>query len=156
LCRRIELAYCIAIVFISLNVWSILFLGILNVCSICFIDGACVVPLAPAVMTMSGSIFHPCWVMALISGWYLRVLLFIVSCENLSFVYVISMNCTVRLFVGWGGGVLWCGSSLIHMRSCLNLALQWHRCCAHVHGRSHVGTVFSCGLLLNVPAFMRV
>jgi hypothetical protein len=46
LCKRIELAYCMAIMFIFLNVWSTLFLGILNVCSSCFIDGACVVPLA--------------------------------------------------------------------------------------------------------------
>jgi len=33
-----------AIVFISLNVCFIAFLGSLNVCSSCFIDGACVVP----------------------------------------------------------------------------------------------------------------
>ena len=60
LCRRIELAYCMAIVFISLNVCFTRLLGILNDCSSCFIDGVCVVPLAPAVMTISGSIFQPC------------------------------------------------------------------------------------------------
>jgi hypothetical protein len=60
LCRRIELACCMAIVFISLNVCFIEFIGSLNVCSSCCIDGACVVPLAPAVMTISGSIFQPC------------------------------------------------------------------------------------------------
>src|ERR1700738_598924 len=107
-------------------------------------------------MTISGSTFQPCWVMSLISGWYFWILLSIVFCGNLSFVYVNSINCTVRLFVGCGGGVLWCGSSLIHRRSGLNRALQWHLCCSHVHGRSHVGTVFSCGLLANVPAFMRM
>ena len=80
----------------------------------------------------------------------------IVSYENLSFVYVNSINCMVRLSVGCSGGVLWCGSSLIHKMSGLKRALQWHLCCSHVHGRSHVGTVFSCGLLLNVPAFMWV
>ena len=49
-----------AMLLISLNVCFIDFSGSLNVCSSCFIDGACVVPLAPAVMTISGSIFHPC------------------------------------------------------------------------------------------------
>ena len=156
LCRRIELAYCMAIVFIALNVFLTLFSEILNDCSSCFIDGMCVVPLAPAVMTISGSTFHPCWVMSLISGWYFRVLLSIVSCENLSLVYVNSMNCTVRLFDGYGGGVLWCESSLIHRRSGLSLALHWHLCWAHVQANSHVGTVFSCGLLLNVLAFIKV
>jgi hypothetical protein len=60
LCRRIELAYCMALVFITLNVCLTEVSDILNVCSSCFIDGACVVPLAPTVMTISGSIFHPC------------------------------------------------------------------------------------------------
>ena len=73
------------------------------------------------------------------------------SCGNLSFVYVNSINCTVRLYVGCGGGVFWCGCPLIHNRSSLNLALQWHLRCLHVQGRSHVGTVFSCGLLLKGP-----
>jgi hypothetical protein len=145
-----------AMVFISLNVWFIEFWGSLNVCSSCFIDGVCMVPLAPTEMTISGSIFQPCWVMSLISGWYFWILLLIVSCGNLSFVYVNSINCTVRLSVGCGGEVLWCGNYLIHRRSGLNRALQWHLCCSHVHGRSHVGTVFSCGLLLNVLAFMRM
>ena len=49
-----------AIVFISLNVCFARLLGILNDCSSWFIDGVCVVPLAPAVMTISGSIFQPC------------------------------------------------------------------------------------------------
>jgi hypothetical protein len=49
-----------AIVFISLNACFVGFSGILNVCSSCSIDGVCVVPLAPAVMTISGSVFQPC------------------------------------------------------------------------------------------------
>ena len=97
LCRRIELACCMAIVFISLNVCFTKFLGSLKVCYSCFIDGVCVVPLAPAVMIISGSIFHPCWVMSLISGWYFWILLLIVSSGNLSFVYVNSINCIMRL-----------------------------------------------------------
>ena len=74
----------------------------------------------------------------------------------MSFVNVNSINCIVRLYVGCGGGVFWCGSSLTHRRSGLKRALQWPLCCPHVHGRSHVGTLFSCGLSLNVPEFMRM
>ena len=54
--------------------------------------GACVVPRAPAVMTIRGSTFHPCAVMSLSRGWYLSILLVMVFCENLSFVYVNSIN----------------------------------------------------------------
>ena len=35
------------------------------------------------------------------------ILLFIVSCENLSLVYVTLIYCTVRLSVGFDGGVFW-------------------------------------------------
>ena len=66
--------------------------------------------------------------MSLISGWYFWIFLLIVSRGNLSFVYVNSINCIVRLSAGAGGGVLWWGSPLIHIRSGLNLALQWHLC----------------------------
>jgi hypothetical protein len=59
-----------ALVFIVLNVCLTAVSDSLNVCSSCVIDGVCVVPLAPAVMTMSGFITHPCCVMSLISGWY--------------------------------------------------------------------------------------
>src|ERR1700738_3681779 len=124
LCKMIELAYCMALVLIALNVFWIEVADSLNECSSCFIDGACVVPLAPAVMIIIGSTFQPCWVMSLISGWYFWILLLIVSCGNLSFVYVNSINCTVRLSVGCDGGIFWCGNSLIHKRSGLNLALQ--------------------------------
>ena len=43
--------------------------------------------------------------MSLISGWYFKVLLFMVSWGNLSFMYVNSINCIVRLFAGNGVGV---------------------------------------------------
>ena len=59
LCRRIDPAYCIAIVFIALNVCLTEVSDNLNFVSSCFIDGTCVVPLAPAEMTISGSTFHP-------------------------------------------------------------------------------------------------
>jgi hypothetical protein len=126
----------------------------LNVCSSCVIDGVCVVPRAPAVMTISGSTFQPCWVISTMRGWYFWILLLIDSSENLSLVYVNSINCTVRLSVGCEGGMVWWGKPLIHRRSGLNQALQWHLCCLQVHGKSQVGIVFSCGLLLKVPAFI--
>ena len=81
------------------------------------------VPLAPAAMTISGSIFQPSQLMLLIKGWYLWILFLTVSFENLSVVYVNSTNWTVRLSARFSDGVLWCGSSLIHRRSGLNLVL---------------------------------
>ena len=57
-----------------------------------FIEGVCVVALAPAVMMISGSTFHPLLVMLFISGWYFSVLRVMVSDENLSLQYVNSIN----------------------------------------------------------------
>ena len=68
LCRIIDIAYCIAMVLISLKVCLIVFSGILNFSSKIFIEGMCVVALAPAMMTISGSTFHPLLVMLSISG----------------------------------------------------------------------------------------
>ena len=96
----------------------------LNFVSSCFIEGTCVVPLAPAVMTMIGSTFQPCCMMLLIRGWYFKIFLPIVSGENLSFVYVNSINCMVRLSSGFRGGGLWYGRPLMHSISGLNLALH--------------------------------
>jgi hypothetical protein len=44
----------------------------------------------------------------------------------------------------------------MHSMSGFNLALQWSLWALHVHGNSHVGTVFSWGSPLYVPAFMSV
>ena len=49
-------------------------------------------PLAPAVMTMSGSTFHPKFIMLFRRGWYFWVLFAIVSCGNMSLQYVNSIN----------------------------------------------------------------
>ena len=68
LCRIIDIACCNAMVLISLKVCLIVFPGILNFSSKIFIVGICVVALAPAVMTISGSTFHPLLVMLSISG----------------------------------------------------------------------------------------
>ena len=47
-----------------------------------------------------------------------------VSCENLSLVYVNSINCIVRLSSGCGVGLCWYRSPLMHSISGLSLALQ--------------------------------
>ena len=52
-------------VLISMKVCLIVSFGILNFSSKIFIEGVCVVALAPVVMTISGSTFHPLLVMFL-------------------------------------------------------------------------------------------
>ena len=90
------MAYCMAIVFMFLKVCLMDAIGILNLSASIFIDGMCVAALAPAVITMSGSIFQPLAAMLSISGLYLLILVSNVSGENLSLQYVNSMNCMVR------------------------------------------------------------
>ena len=102
-----EYAYCVAIMLICLNMFFIFVIGILNDVSKFFIDGMCVVPLAPATNTMSGATFQPFTVMSFMSGWYFMIFLSSVSEANLSLHNVNSMNCMVILCVGvsvWGGG----------------------------------------------------
>ena len=76
----------------------------MNVVSKFFIDGICVVPLAPATNTMSGATFQPFAMMSFMSGWYFMIFLSRVSEANLSLQNVNSMNCMVTLCVGvfWG------------------------------------------------------
>ena len=74
LCRIIDIACYIAMVIMSMKVYLIVSLGILNFSSKIFIEGVCVVALAPAAMTISGSTFHPLLVMLSISGWCFSVL----------------------------------------------------------------------------------
>ena len=63
------------------------------------------VALAPDVMTISGSIFQPLLAILSISGLcFFSILWFIVSSGILSLHYVNSMNCIVRLSVGFIGG----------------------------------------------------
>ena len=66
--------------------------GISKFVSSSFIEGVCVVPLAPAVMTMSGLTFHPSSMMLFMMGWYFWILFAIVSCGNLSLQYVNLIN----------------------------------------------------------------
>ena len=79
-------------------------MGILNDVSKFFIDGICVVPLAPATNTMSGATFQPFAMMSFLSGWYFMIFLSRVSVTNLSLQYVNSMNCMVISCVGVSGG----------------------------------------------------
>ena len=101
------MAYCMAIVFMFLKVFLMVVIGIWNFSSSDFIEGMCVVALAPAVMTIRGSTFHPRAVILAISGLYLLVLAWSVSGENLSLQYVNSINCIVRLGLVSEGGSLW-------------------------------------------------
>ena len=97
------MAYCMATVLIFLKVFRMDGIGSLNLSSSNFIDGMCVAALAPAVITMSGSVFHPRAAMFSISGLYFLSLASSVSGENLSLQYVNSMNCMVSvssIFVG--------------------------------------------------------
>jgi len=91
------MAYCIAMVLIFSKVFFMVTMNILKLVSSAFIDGMWAVALALAVMTISGSIFHPLEAMLEISGLYLLFFASIVSGENLSLQYVNSINCMVML-----------------------------------------------------------
>ena len=137
------MAYCMAMVLIFLKVFRMADIGILNLSSSIFIDGMCVAALAPAVITMSGSIFQPRAAMSSMSGLYLLALTSSVSGQNLSLQYVNSMNCMVRAWSICVGGSFWYGNPSTQRMSGLNRELQWHLWVSHVHGRSQLGTVFS-------------
>ena len=79
------MAYCIAMVLIFLKVFFMVTMGILKLVSSAFIDGMWVVALAPVVMTISGSIFHPLEAILAISGLYLLFLAHISSPSLYSF-----------------------------------------------------------------------
>jgi hypothetical protein len=66
--RRMDMAYCMAMVLMFLKVFWMDDIGSLNLSSSSFIDGMCVAALAPAVITMSGSIFQPRAIIFSING----------------------------------------------------------------------------------------
>ena len=68
MCRIIDIACCIAMMLISQKVCLIVFSGILNFSFKIFIEEMYVAALAPTVMTINDSIFHPLLVMLSISG----------------------------------------------------------------------------------------
>ena len=139
LCINMDIAYCMVMTWIALNVFLMLCLRVLNVVSMLSIEGICVAALALDVMTISGFILQPLLAILSISGLYLSILRFIISSGILLLQYV---NCIVRLSLGS------IGSPFTHKRSSLNLAFQWHLCWPHTHGNIHEGIVFSRGSLL--------
>jgi hypothetical protein len=98
------MAYCMAMVLMFLKVFRMDGIGSLNLSSSSFIDGMCVAALAPAVITISGSIFQPLATMFSISGLYLLALASSAYGENLSLQYMNSMNCMVRFWSIFVGG----------------------------------------------------
>ena len=137
------MAYFIAIVLMFLKVFLIVVIGNLNLSSSAFMDGMYVVALAPAVIIIRGSTFHPLAAIQSIKGLYLLFFVSIVSGENLSLQYVNSINCMERLGSTSMGAAFWYGNPLTQRMSGLNLELQWHLCVPHVQGSSQLGTVFS-------------
>ena len=95
----------------------------MNFSFVIFIEGMCVVALAPCVMTINGSIFHPLLIMLSISDWYFSILVAIVSGENLSLQSINSMNCISKFFSRATSGFDWYNNPLIHIKCGLNLAL---------------------------------
>jgi hypothetical protein len=79
-----------------LKVCLMVAIGRLSLVSRISIDGVWAVALAPAVMTISGSIFHPLEAILSIRGLYLWFFASVASKENLSLQYVNSINCMVR------------------------------------------------------------
>jgi hypothetical protein len=142
--RRIDMAYFIAIVLIFLKVFLMVGIGILNLFSSDFIDGMCVVALAPAVIMIRGSTFHPLAAILSINGLYFLFFASIVYGENLSLQYVNSMNCMVRLGSMHVGGhfgmvILFNNTKDVRSKSGVTMASLWTACARS----SQLGTVFS-------------
>ena len=95
-----NIAYCMTMTLISSNVYLMLSLGILSAISILSIKGVCVAALAPTVMTISKSTFHPLLIILYVSGLIFSIFMIIVLYGILSLQYVNSMNYVVRLSLG--------------------------------------------------------
>ena len=121
----LECAYCVTIMLICLKVLLIFIIESLLLVSKLFINGMCVVALAPATKTMSGAMFHPLVVMLLMSGWFFVFFQSRAFVANMSLQYVNSMNCMVHYSVGASSGGWLYGWPMMHSMSDLNLALQW-------------------------------
>jgi hypothetical protein len=98
------IAYFMAFVLSWDTIGSIIVLGIAYRFFSADIVGLCVLPLAPAMSTRSGSTFHPLALMSSIKPSYFSVFSFIFSSDYLSLQYVNSMNLTVSVGKGWFGG----------------------------------------------------
>ena len=92
LCKIIDMACCIAMVFMSMTVSFVVLFGIFNCSSNILIEGLCVFAIAPAVMTSTGSTFHPLLLMLSRRGWDFLVSRVMAFHENLSLQYVNSIS----------------------------------------------------------------
>ena len=98
LCKIIDIAWCVTMVSISLKVFLIDGSGILNFSSIIFIKGMWDVALAPAIITISGSTFHPLLLMLSISAWYFLSFRVIVLEENLCEFYELYFEVVIGIY----------------------------------------------------------
>jgi hypothetical protein len=114
------MAYFIAIVLMFLKVFLMIGIGILNLFSSDFIDGMWVVALAPAMIIIRGSIFHPLASILSINGLYLLFFAYSVFGENLS------LHPPPPALPRPGPRPFWYGNPLTQRMSGLNLELQWH------------------------------
>ena len=93
LCKIIDMACCIAnMVFMSMTVSFVVLFGIFNCSSNILIEGLCIFAIASAVMTSTGSTFHPLLLMLSRRGWDFLVSRVMAFHENLSLQYVNSIN----------------------------------------------------------------
>ena len=103
------MAYCIAIVLMFLKVFLMVTMGILRFSFSIFIDGMWAVARAPAVRTISGSIFHPLEAILSISGLYLLFFCFyslwgksvITICEFNKLYGEVRVNVSGRVILIW-------------------------------------------------------
>ena len=92
LCKIIDMACCIAMVFMSMMVSFVVLFGIFNCSSNILIEELCVFAIAPAVMMSTSSTFHPLLLMLSRRGWDFLVSRVMAFHENLSLQYVNSIN----------------------------------------------------------------
>ena len=89
-------AYCMAIIFICLNVLLICDVGSLSFVASSFIEGMWMVALAPDANTISGATFQPRAIISLMSGWYFVIFMSVASVENrslpLPYVYFVNQT----------------------------------------------------------------
>ena len=79
-----DIAYWAAMTLMFAKVWRMASLEMLNLLAMVVIGSMWVVTLTPAFIVISGSTFHPRFLIASISGWYLFVLFVMVCSKNLS------------------------------------------------------------------------
>ena len=79
-----NIAWCVAMVIILLKVLLMVFLRILKKKLMIFTEEMCVVALAPALITISSSTFHPLLLMLFKSGWSFSIFVVIIFEKNLS------------------------------------------------------------------------